>query len=375
MARRIAINGFGRIGRLTFRALWSRWPDEIEIVAVNDPAGGHTDALLLEYDSNYGRFPATVTSHPGYMEVDDKKVRVFRQRDWTKLPWGDLGVHTVLECSGQGTTRQSAQTHLENGAELVIISAPAKGEDAMIVMGVNENDYRPGEHAVISNGSCTTNCLGPVAKVLTETFGVKWGMLTTVHSYTNSQNIHDRGTRDPRASRAGAVNIIPTDTGAARALGRVLPALSGKFDGMAFRVPTPTVSVIDFVCETEKPVTRESINEAFREAAAGRLRGILGVSDRPLVSLDFKGDERSAIVDAMSTIVIDNRIVKVVAWYDNEWGYACRLADITVYTARADARSRAALKPAVAAIPLHSSNRQRVGTKSSTLGQRKSIGA
>ncbi len=349
MARRIAINGFGRIGRLTFRALWAQQPDEIDIVAVNDPAGASTGALLLEYDSNYGRFPATVTSHPGYMRVDDKEIRIFRQRDWTKLPWRDLGVHTVLECSGQGTTRERAEVHLQQGAKLVIISAPARGDDAMIVMGVNENDYRPGEHTVISNGSCTTNCLAPVAKVLTESFGIKWGMLTTVHSYTNSQNIHDRGTRDPRESRAGAVNIIPTDTGAARALGRVLPSLSGKFDGMAFRVPTPTVSAVDFVCETEKPVTKETVNDAFREAAAGELRGILAVSDRPLVSLDFKGDERSAIVDSMSTIVIDNRIVKVIAWYDNEWGYSCRLADIAVHTARADHAAGLA-EPALAAL-------------------------
>jgi glyceraldehyde 3-phosphate dehydrogenase len=336
MARRIAINGFGRIGRLTFRALWVKHPDEVEIVAVNDPAGASTDALLLEYDSNYGRFPATIRSQSGYFHVDDTRVRVLRERDWTRINWGDLGVHTVLECTGQGTIRERAAIHLQQGAKLVIVAAPAKGDDATIVMGVNQDDYRPGEHTIISNASCTTNCLGPVALVLTRAFGVKWGMLSTVHSYTNSQNIHDRGTRDPRESRAGALNIIPTDTGAARALGRIIPALDGKFDGMAFRVPTPTVSVIDFVCETEIDVTKESINEAFRAAAAGDLRGILGVSEQPLVSMDFKGDERSAIVDALSTRVLNDRIVKIVAWYDNEWGYSCRLADLTVYTARAD---------------------------------------
>jgi glyceraldehyde 3-phosphate dehydrogenase len=336
MARRIAINGFGRIGRLTFRALWSKRPEELRVVAINDPAGASTDALLLEYDSNYGRFPAEITSHEGHVQVDDERIGVIRQRDWSQIPWGELGVHTVLECSGRGTTRERAAVHLERGAKLVIISAPAKGDDATLVMGVNEGDYRPGEHTVISNGSCTTNCLAPVVLVLTQAFGVKWGMLTTVHSYTNSQNIHDRATKDPRESRAGALNIIPTDTGAARALGKVIPSMEGRFDGMAFRVPTPTVSVIDFVCETERSVTRADVVEAFRTAAAGRLRGILGVSEKPLVSMDFKGDERSAVVDAPSTMVLDNRIVKVVAWYDNEWGYSCRLADLAAYTARAD---------------------------------------
>ena len=336
MARRIAINGFGRIGRLTFRALWVKQPAPVEVVAVNDPAGASTGSLLLEYDSNYGRFPAAVTTRPGYMDVDDHPVRVFRERDWTKLDWGALGVHTVLECTGAGTTRERAAVHLERGAKLVIISAPARGDDGMFVMGVNHHQYRPGDHTVISNGSCTTNCLAPVALVLEQTFGVKWGLLTTVHSYTNSQNIHDRGTKDPRESRAGALNIIPTDTGAARALGRIIPSLHGKFDGMAFRVPTPTVSAVDFVCETERPVSKESVNEAFREASRGDLRGVLGVCDRPLVSMDFKGDERSAIVDSLSTMVLDDRIVKVVAWYDNEWGYACRLADLAVYTATAD---------------------------------------
>jgi glyceraldehyde 3-phosphate dehydrogenase len=334
--RRIAINGFGRIGRLTFRALWVRRPDDVDVVAINDPAGGSTDALLLEFDSNYGHFPAEIQSHDGHLHVDDERIAVLRERDWSRLDWASLGVHTVLECSGHGTTRERAKVHLDRGAKLVIISAPAKGDDATLVMGVNEGDYRPGEHTVISNGSCTTNCLAPVALVLKEAFGIKWGMLTTVHSYTNSQSIHDRAAKDPRESRAGALNIIPTDTGAARALGRVIPELAGKFDGMAFRVPTPTVSAVDFVCETERPVTKAEVNEAFRTAAAGQLRGIVGVSDRPLVSMDFKGDTRSAIVDAPSTIVIDDRIVKVVAWYDNEWGYSCRLADLAAYTSRAD---------------------------------------
>ncbi|TAK24642.1 MAG: type I glyceraldehyde-3-phosphate dehydrogenase [Chloroflexota bacterium] len=337
MARRTAINGFGRIGRLTFRALWVKRPDEIEVVAINDPTGAKTDALLLEFDSNYGRFPATIQSHQGHIQVDDTRIRVLHERDWTRLNWASLGVHTVLECSGAGTTRERAQAHLNAGARLVIISAPARGDDATLVMGVNHGDYRPGAHAIVSNGSCTTNCLAPVALVLEQRFGIKWGMLSTIHSYTNSQNIHDRAMSDPRMSRAGALNIIPTDTGAARALGRVIPALQGRFDGMAFRVPTPTVSAVDFVCETARPVHRDDVIAAFRAASEdGPLKGILGVSDRPLVSMDFKGDERSAIVDLPSTIVLASRIVKVVAWYDNEWGYACRLADLAVHTARAD---------------------------------------
>ena len=336
MARRIAINGFGRIGRLTYRALWVKQPDEIEVVAINDPAGASTDALLLEFDSNYGHFPAEVRSHQGHMHVDEVRVRVLRERDWSRLDWGAMGVHTVLECSGAGTSRERDQVHLDRGAKLVIISAPARGDDATLVMGVNHQTYLPGAHTVISNGSCTTNCLAPVALVLQEAFGIRWGLLTTVHSYTNSQTIHDRGARDPRESRAGAINIIPTDTGAARGLGRVIPALQGKFDGMAFRVPTPTVSTIDFVCELECPVTKEAVIGAFRHAAEGRMRGLLGVSDQPLVSMDYKGDERSAIVDALSTMVLGDRVVKVIAWYDNEWGYACRLGDLAAFTARAD---------------------------------------
>jgi len=337
MGRRIAISGFGRTGRMAFRAFWVKRPDEIEVVAINDPAGEHTGALLLEYDSNYGRFPATVHDHERHIHVDDVRIPVVRERDWSRIDWRELGVHTVLECSGKGTTRERAATHLAAGAEMVIISAPAKGDDATFVMGVNEHTYKPGKHRVVSNGSCTTNCLAPVAAVLKDAFGLKWGMLTTVHAYTNSQSLTDRSGKDPRESRAAGLNIIPTETGAARALGRVLPDLEGRFDGMAFRVPTPTVSTIDFVCETEVPVTKGQVNNAFRRAAScDRLRGILGVSERPLVSMDFKGDERSAVIDIPSTIVLNSRIVKVVAWYDNEWGYACRLIDLAAYIARAD---------------------------------------
>lgn len=343
MRRRIAINGFGRIGRLTFRSILERHASDLAIVAINDPAGIHTDALLLEYDSNYGRFAGDVVSHPGHLHVNGEYIHVFRDRDWRNLPWGDLGVHTVLECSGQGVSRETADTHVANGARQVIISAPAKGDDLTIVLGVNEAEYKPGVHTVISNGSCTTNCLSPVALVLKESFGLKWGLLSTVHSYTNSQPVHDRGKKDARESRATMLNIIPTTTGAAKTLPRVIPSLAGLFDGMAFRVPTPTVSVIDFVCETELPVTVEAVNDAFRFAARGRLRGIVEYCDRPLVSMDFKGNPHSAIVDALCTMVIDNRIVKVVAWYDNEWGYSCRLGDLAAYVARRDAE--AGIKP------------------------------
>lgn len=339
---RIAINGFGRIGRLAFRTSWLRHP-ELEIVAINDPAGAHTDALLLEFDSNYGPFQAKIESFPGAMYVDGRKVTIFRERDWTKLRWADVGVDLVLECSGKGTTRLEAEKHLTAGARRVIISAPAKGEDITLVIGVNEEQYDPAKHVILSNASCTTNCLAPVAKVLADAFGLKWGLLSTIHSYTNSQSIHDRATKDLRESRAGALNIIPTDTGAARALGKVLPNLAGRFNGMAFRVPTPTVSVIDFVVETETDVTVETVNETFREAAKGRLRGILDVCDRPLVSMDFKGNSHSAIVDSLSTMVLNGRIVKVVAWYDNEWGYACRLGDLAAYIC---AREALALRPA-----------------------------
>jgi glyceraldehyde 3-phosphate dehydrogenase len=336
MRRRVAINGFGRIGRLTFRSILERHPDELDIIAINDPAGIHLDALLLEFDSSYGRFKGDVVSHPSHFHVNSRYVHVFRERDWHQIPWCDLDVHTVLECSGQGVTRQTVQTHLDRGAHQVIISAPAKGDDITIVLGVNEDEYQPNQHTIISNGSCTTNCLTPVAKVLQEAFGLRWGLLSTIHSYTNSQYVQDHGARDAREIRASALNIIPTTTGAAKMLPRIMPALAGAFDGMAFRVPTPTVSVIDFVCETVHPVTVESVNGAFRQAAMGTLNGILDYSERPLVSMDFKGDDHSAIVDGLCTIVVDNRIVKVVAWYDNEWGYACRLGDLAVYVARRD---------------------------------------
>lgn len=332
---RIAINGFGRIGRLAFRAVWEQ-KLALEVVAINDPAGARTDALLLEFDSNYGAFPGKIESEEGSIRVDGKRLTVFRERDWTKLNWSDVGAEIVMECSGRGTRRPEAAKHLAAGAKRVLISAPAKDEDLTVVLGVNEEQYDPEKHQIISNGSCTTNCLAPVTKVLLDAFGIQWGFMSTIHSYTNSQHIHDRGTDDPRESRAAALNIIPTDTGAARALVKVIPQLAGRFNGMAFRVPTPTVSVIDLVAELDRVVTTEEVNAAFREAAKGPLRGILEVCDRPLVSMDFKGNPNSAIVDALSTMVLKDRIVKVVAWYDNEWGYSCRMADLAAYVSAKD---------------------------------------
>ena len=340
MARRIAINGFGRTGRLAFRAIWVKQPDDVEVVAINDPGGAHTRALLLEYDSNYGRFPAQVRDRDGHIQIDEVRIPVLRERDWSKIDWRDYGVHTVVDCTGKATAREKADLHLRAGAELVIVSAPAKGDDATIVVGVNEHTYCPGVHRVISNASCTTNCLAPVAKVLADGFGVEWGFLTTVHSYTNSQSLTDHAGHDPREARAAASNIIPTETGAARTLGRVMPELAGKFDGMAFRVPTATVSAIDFVCGLRRRATRGDLNNAFRAAANGPLQGILGISEQPLVSSDYRGDERSAVVDGLSTMVLNDRIAKVVAWYDNEWAYSCRLVDLAIHTARADAAAR-----------------------------------
>lgn len=348
---RVAINGFGRIGRLAFRAAWER-RSNLDIVAINDPAGAKTDALLLEFDSNYGPFPGSVRFGTGKLYVDGREIDVFRHRDWSHLPWRDLDIDLVLECSGRGTRRADAERHLAAGARRVLISAPAKGEDATFVLGVNEGDYDPDRHRIMSNASCTTNALAPVAKVLRDTFGLTWGMMSTVHSYTNSQFIHDRSAENARESRAAALNIIPTDTGAARAVGLVLPELANCFEGMAFRVPTPTVSVIDFVCEVGRTVTAETVNRAFHAAAAGPMRGILDVCDRPLVSMDFKGNPLSAIVDGLSTTVVNKRVVKVVAWYDNEWGYSCRLVDMAAYLLAREPEREEAEAPAATPEPV-----------------------
>ena len=330
MTVKIGINGFGRIGRQIFRIAWEN--DDVEVVAVNDITDTQTLATLLKYDSNYGRFPASVKVSEGSFEVDGKLIKAFAERDPAQLPWGDLGVDVVVEATGVFRDGRRAAIHREvGGAKKVIISAPAKPADSVdltVVLGVNGNDYDPDKHHVVSNASCTTNCLAPVAKVLHETFGIRRGLMTTIHSYTNGQRILDLPHSDLRRARAAALNIIPTTTGAAKAVSLVIPELEGKFDGYALRVPTPTVSIVDFVGELEQNVTADQVNDALRAAAEGELEGILGYSEEPLVSMDFKGDERSSIVDGPLTNVQGGNMIKVVAWYDNEWGYACRVVDL-----------------------------------------------
>ncbi|MBX6770958.1 MAG: type I glyceraldehyde-3-phosphate dehydrogenase [Chloroflexi bacterium] len=331
---RVGINGFGRIGRQSLKAILDRHADVLEIVAVNDLADPQTSAHLLAYDTNYGRFPGTISFSDGILNVNGHPVRVLAERDPAALPWGALGVDIVIESTGVFTDAAKAATHLRAGAKKVIITAPATGEDITVVLGVNERMYDPERHHIISNASCTTNALAPVAKVLHENFGIVKGLMTTVHSYTNDQKILDQVHKDLRRARAGAANIIPTSTGAARAVALVIPELKGRFHGLALRVPTPTVSIIDFVAETEQTVTVDSVNDALRAAAAGPLRGILEVCDEPLVSSDFKGSTASSIVDAQMTMVIGGTMVKVMSWYDNEWGYSCRVADLAAYVAR-----------------------------------------
>ncbi|MEA2583322.1 MAG: hypothetical protein QOF33_1407 [Thermomicrobiales bacterium] len=330
MPVRVGINGFGRIGRQVLKAVnQGGFSDLFEIVAVNDLTDARSLAHLLKYDSTYGRYDADIAADDGGIRIDDKTVKVFAQREPSKIPWGDEGIDIVVESTGRFTDADKAKAHLDAGAKKVIISAPAKGEDVTIVLGVNEQVYNPDAHTIISNASCTTNCLAPVAKVVLDNFGIRRGLMTTVHSYTNDQVILDGPHSDLRRARSAAINIIPTTTGAARALSLVIPELKGKFDGFSLRVPTPTVSIVDFVAETEKPATVEEINRAFKTAAdSDALQGILGYSEEPLVSSDLRQDPRSAIVDALSTMVIGGNMVKVIAWYDNEWGYSCRVADL-----------------------------------------------
>jgi glyceraldehyde 3-phosphate dehydrogenase len=329
---RVGINGFGRIGRQSLKAIIERQPS-LEVVAINDLVETEMNALLFRYDSTYGRYPGTVDHTDEALIVDGHEIRVLKEKDPAALPWGDLGVDIVIESTGLFTDAEKARAHLDAGAKKVIISAPAKNEDVTIVLGVNEEAYDPAAHHIISNASCTTNCLAPVAKVVHDQFGIKRGLMNTIHSYTNDQRVLDVAHKDPRRARAAGQNIIPTTTGAARALALVIPDLAGRFDGFSLRVPTPTVSVVDFTAELDAPASAHSLNDAFRAAAAGPMKGILGVSDEPLVSMDFKGDERSSIVDALSTMVIGERMAKVVAWYDNEWGYSCRIADLSAYVA------------------------------------------
>lgn len=333
MTTRIGINGFGRIGRQVFKAVYEDFSDELEVVAVNDIGDVSTMAHLLKYDSNYGRFPGEIAVEGGDIVVDGEMLQFLKERDPANLPWGDLGVDIVVESTGIFRDRESAAAHLSAGAKKVIISAPAKGPDATFVLGVNEDTYDPDAHHVVSNASCTTNCLAPVAKVVNDNFGIRHGLMTTVHSYTNDQRILDLPHKDLRRARAAAVNIIPTTTGAARALALVIPELEGKFDGFALRVPTPTVSLVDFTADLERDVTVEEVNDVFRQAAASDswLGHILGATDEPLVSMDLKADPRSSIVDLQSTMVMGGDMLKLVAWYDNEWGYSVRVADLAVF--------------------------------------------
>ncbi len=330
---RVGINGFGRIGRNVFKALVEKYSNELEVVAINDLTNPKTLAHLLKYDTLYGRFNGSVEATENSVIVNGKEIRIFAEKDPKNIPWGLQGAEIVIESTGFFTDATKAKAHIEAGAKKVLISAPAKNEDITIVLGVNEEKYDASKHHVISNASCTTNCLAPFAKILDREFGIVKGLMTTVHSYTNDQKILDAPHSDLRRARAAAEAMVPTTTGAAKAVSLVLPQLKGKLNGMAVRVPTPTVSMTDLVCELEKAATAEEINEAFKKASEGELKGILGYTDEPLVSMDFKGDERSSIVDGLSTMVMDGNLVKVVSWYDNEWGYSNRLADLTKYVA------------------------------------------
>jgi len=344
MAVKVGINGFGRIGRQVFKAILERYPDEIDVVAFHDIVDPKDMVHLFTYDSNYGRFPGDVAIDGDELVVAwetaegeeyEKRVKILGGRVGPEeLPWGDLGAQVVLESTGIFRTKEQAEGHIKAGAKKVIISAPASGKTPVrtIVLGVNEGDYDPETDNVISNASCTTNCLAPVVKVILDTFGVVNGLMTTIHSYTNDQHVLDLYHKDPRRARAAALNMIPTTTGAAVAVTQVLPVLKGKLNGLALRVPTPTVSIVDFVANTEKPVTVEAVNAAFQEAAeSDEMLGILGYSEEPLVSMDYKGDDRSSIVDGLSTMVMGEKMVKVLSWYDNEWGYSSRCADLMYY--------------------------------------------
>lgn len=333
MTVRVGINGFGRIGRLAVRAMRERYPDQVQVVAINDIADLETNAHLLKYDSNYGAYSGSVEARDGKLAVDGLEIAVFAERDPAAIPWSKAGAEVVIESTGRFTAADKSRGHLQGGAKKVVISAPGKGDDITINMGVNHELYDPKQHVIISNGSCTTNGLSVTAKVLSRQFGIKRGFMTTVHSYTNTQRILDVVSDDLREARAAALNIIPASTGAARVIHLVLPELKGKLTGIALRVPTPTVSVVDLVVELEKATTAEVLNAAFKQAADGELKGYLGYSEAPLVSMDFKGDSRSGIVDGPLTMVMGDTLAKVMTWYDNEWGYACRIADLVHYMA------------------------------------------
>ena len=328
------INGFGRIGRLTLRTINKYHSGNLEVVAVNDLTDINTNAHLLKWDSTYGQYQGTVEAASDAIVVDGKKIKVLAEKDPAQIAWKDYGADIVIESTGLFTDATKAAAHLQGGAKKVIISAPAKNEDVTIVLGVNEGTYIPEKHKIISNASCTTNCVAPVAKVLNDTFGINKGFMTTIHSYTNDQKILDVFHKDLRRARAAALNIIPTTTGVTKAIAQVIPELKGKLNGMSIRVPTPTVSVCDFSLEFSRDVTAEEVNKALKDAAAGPMAKYLQYTDEPLVSTDFKGNSHSSIVDGLSTITIGGNMVKVIAWYDNEWGYSCRLGDLVDFIAK-----------------------------------------
>ena len=331
MAANIAINGFGRIGRLSLRGILERHKKDLNVVAVNDMADLKTNAHLFRYDSTYGIFPGEVEAGEGVLKIDGQTITVLNEKDPTRLPWKELGVDIVIESTGVFTDGVKVRAHLEAGAKKAIITAPANNEDITIVLGVNDNDYSPSKHHIVSNASCTTNCLAPVAKVLHDTFGIERGLMTTTHAYTNDQRILDLMHSDLRRARAGAMNIVPTSTGAAKAIGSVMPQLKGKLHGLSLRVPTSTVSVVDLVADLKNSASVEEVNGALKKAADGQLKGILAYTDEPLVSSDFRGNPASSIVDGLSTEMIEGKMVKVLSWYDNEWGYSCRVGDLAAF--------------------------------------------
>jgi len=334
MATRVAINGFGRIGRLVLRSILQRYKKDLAVVAVNDMADLHTNAHLFRYDSTYGIYPGTVEAGEGMIRIDGDNIAVHNQKDPARLPWKQLGVDIVIESTGVFTDGAQVKAHLDAGAKKAIITAPATHEDITVVLGVNDSQYNPRQHHIVSNASCTTNCLAPVAKVLHDTFGVERGLMTTVHAYTNDQRILDLMHKDLRRARAAATNIVPTSTGAAKAIGLVMPELKGKLHGLSLRVPTPTVSVVDLVVNLKKPASVDNINKALKNAASGKMAGYLAYSDEPLVSSDFRGNSASSVVDGLSTVVLEEKMAKVLSWYDNEWGYSCRVADLAILMAQ-----------------------------------------
>jgi glyceraldehyde 3-phosphate dehydrogenase len=328
MTARVAINGFGRIGRLTLRTILERHKKELNVVAINDMADLETNAHLFRYDSTYGIFPGAVEVGEGILKIDGTNIIVLNQKDPSRLPWRQLNVDIVIESTGVFTDAAQVRAHLEAGAKKVIVTAPAKDEDLTVVLGVNDSAYDPRKHHIVSNASCTTNCLAPVAMVMHDSFGIERGLMTTTHAYTNDQRILDLTHKDLRRARAAAMNIVPTTTGAAKAIGLVMPELKGKLHGLSLRVPTSTVSVVDLVVDLKKSASVKDLNHALKQAAEGKLKGILAYCSEPLVSSDFRGNSASSIVDGLSTVVLEDKMAKVLSWYDNEWGYSCRVGDL-----------------------------------------------